>query len=72
MSFVKEVSSWILQGINSIIQDASDEQIEGMIQHILQAKGKKVLVLGSGRSGIVGRAFALRPVSYTHLRAHET
>lgn len=60
MSFVKEVSSWILQGINSIIQDTRDEQVEGMIQHILQAKSKKVLVLGSGRSGFVGRAFALR------------
>jgi 6-phospho 3-hexuloisomerase len=60
MSFVKEVSSWILQGIDSIIQNSSDEQIEGMIQHILQAKGKKILVLGSGRSGFVGRAFALR------------
>ena len=60
MSFVKEVSSWILQGIHSIIQDSSDEQIEGMIQYILQAKGNKILVLGSGRSGFVGRAFALR------------
>ena len=60
MSFVKEVSSWILQGINSIIQDSSDEQIEELIQYILQAKGRKVLVLGSGRSGFVGRAFALR------------
>ena len=60
MSFVKEVSSWILQGINSIIQDSSDEQVEEMIQHILQAKSKKILVLGSGRSGFVGRAFALR------------
>ncbi len=60
MSFVKEVSSWILQGIDRIIQDSSDEQIEELIQYILQAKGKKVLVLGSGRSGFVGRAFALR------------
>jgi 6-phospho-3-hexuloisomerase len=60
MSFVKEVSSWILQGINSIIHDSSDEEIEKLIQYILQAKGKKILVLGSGRSGFVGRAFALR------------
>lgn len=60
MSFVKEVSSWILQGINSIIHDSSDEEIEKLIQYILQAKGNKVLILGSGRSGFVGRAFALR------------
>ncbi|MBN2335312.1 SIS domain-containing protein [Candidatus Bathyarchaeota archaeon] len=60
MSFVKEVSSWILKGINSIILDAEDEEIEGMIQQILDAYSKRILVIGSGRSGFVGRAFALR------------
>lgn len=60
MSFVKEVSSWILQGINGIIQDIDETHIEEMIEYILHAKGKKILILGSGRSGFVGRAFALR------------
>lgn len=60
MSFVKEVSRWILQGINSIIHGADDDQIDQMVEIILASKHKKILVIGSGRSGFVGRAFALR------------
>jgi 6-phospho-3-hexuloisomerase len=60
MSFVKEVSKWILDGINSIIQVVNEEQINQMIEIIMASKHKKILVIGSGRSGFVGRAFALR------------
>lgn len=60
MSFVKEVSTWILRGINGIIDDTQNDQIEQMIQLILDARDNKILVIGSGRSGFVGRAFALR------------
>lgn len=60
MSFVKEVSTWILRGINDIIDDTQNDQIEQMIQLILDARDNKILVIGSGRSGFVGRAFALR------------
>jgi len=60
MSFVKEVTSWILSGINGIIQSVNDEEIEDMIQMLLASKSNKVLLLGTGRSGFVGRAFALR------------
>lgn len=60
MSFVKEVSTWILRGINDIIDDTQNDQIEQMIQLILEARDNKILVIGSGRSGFVGRAFALR------------
>jgi 6-phospho 3-hexuloisomerase len=60
MSFVKEVSTWILQGISGIIQSADDDQIDQMVEIILASKHKKILVIGSGRSGFVGRAFALR------------
>jgi 6-phospho-3-hexuloisomerase len=60
MSFVKEVSSWILKGINGIIQEANQEQIEEFVTNLVNAKDKRILVMGSGRSGFVGRAFALR------------
>jgi 6-phospho-3-hexuloisomerase len=60
MSFVKEVSSWILQGINGIIQEVDQTQVEEFVNEILDAKNKRILVMGSGRSGFVGRAFALR------------
>ncbi|MFQ6053096.1 MAG: 6-phospho-3-hexuloisomerase [Candidatus Bathyarchaeia archaeon] len=60
MSFVKEVSKWILSGINGVIDSVADEEIEEMIDLLLKSKEEKILILGSGRSGFVGRAFALR------------
>lgn len=60
MSFVKEVSSWILSGIGGVIQSIEEEEIEGMIEAIIGAREHKILLLGTGRSGFVGRAFALR------------
>jgi len=60
MSFVKEVSKWILSGINGVIQAVDDDEIEDMINVIMEARDNKILILGSGRSGFVGRTFALR------------
>jgi 6-phospho-3-hexuloisomerase len=60
MSFVKEVSKWILSGVNSVIQSIEDEEINRMVEVILEARDNKILLLGTGRSGFVGRAFALR------------
>ena len=60
MTYVKEVSNWILSGINGIIEITDEDEIENFIQMILAAKENKILVIGSGRSGFVGRAFALR------------
>ena len=60
MSFVKEVSSWILSGVNGVIQGIEDEDIKTMIDTIIETKDAKILLLGTGRSGFVGRAFALR------------
>lgn len=60
MSFVKEVARWILSGINGVIQSVDDEEIEEMINTLLDEGKSKILILGTGRSGFVGRAFALR------------
>jgi len=60
MSFVKEVSNWILSGINGVIQGIQNEDIKTMVDIIIETKDAKVLLLGTGRSGFVGRAFALR------------
>lgn len=60
MSYVKEVSGWILKGVNGVIQSIEHEEIEGIIKAILDARTNKILLLGTGRSGFVGRAFALR------------
>jgi 6-phospho-3-hexuloisomerase len=60
MSFVKEVSSWLLSGIGGIVQGIEDDEINRMVEAVLNAMDNKILLLGTGRSGFVGRAFALR------------
>lgn len=60
MSFVKEASELILREIHEIIDETSEQQIQMFIDMILEAKGSKILIIGSGRSGFVGRCFAMR------------
>lgn len=60
MSFMKDVSSWLLSGIKGILQETDNDQIEKLVSEIINSRSKKILVMGSGRSGFVGRAFALR------------
>ncbi len=60
MSAVKEVTSWLLAGINRVIQSIEDSEIEKMLDILVGHKDHKILLIGSGRSGFVGRAFALR------------
>jgi len=60
MSFVKEVSTWILAGIGGVIQSIDEAEIGRMIDVIMAVREHKILLLGTGRSGFVGRAFALR------------
>ncbi|MDH5792642.1 MAG: SIS domain-containing protein, partial [Candidatus Bathyarchaeota archaeon] len=60
MGFVKEVTDWVLQEIGGVIQSIDEREIEQMIGMILESKENKILLIGTGRSGFVGRAFALR------------
>jgi 6-phospho-3-hexuloisomerase len=60
MSYVKDVTGWILHGIDGVIQSIDDGDIEEMIKTIIGVRNSKILLIGSGRSGFVGRAFALR------------
>jgi 6-phospho-3-hexuloisomerase len=60
MSFVKEVSGWILSGLGGVIQTIDEREIDRMIDVILGSREEKILLIGTGRSGFVGRAFALR------------
>jgi 6-phospho-3-hexuloisomerase len=60
MGFVREDSKWILSRIEEIIQSVEEEQINTMIDMILESRNKMILLLGSGRSGLVGRSFAIR------------
>lgn len=50
--------------VDRSISEIQPEQLESLIDLLImtKAKGKKVLMLGAGRSGLVARAFALRLV----------
>ncbi len=52
----------MLRKIEGILREISDKQFQQVLDALLiiKAKGKKVLVIGAGRSGLVGRAFAMR------------
>jgi 6-phospho 3-hexuloisomerase len=60
MGFVREDSEWILSRIGAIIKSIKEEQINTMIGTILGTRNNKILLVGSGRSGLVGRSFAIR------------
>ncbi len=61
-SFVKQFMREIAQYVLYASQIVNDEEVEKAIEIILEAMrgNKKVLVIGAGRSGLAGRAFAMR------------
>ena len=52
----------IIEMIKKTVDDLEIKELEKFIQLLLltKAKGKKVIVIGAGRSGLIGRAFAMR------------
>jgi len=59
----REVKSSIIGLLTLITQTASqisEEEIGKFVEKIMQHSQSKILVMGAGRSGMVGRAFALR------------
>jgi 6-phospho-3-hexuloisomerase len=57
-----KASEEILKGISEAIRGLDPSQVEKMLEALLnvRAEGKKALVVGAGRSGLVGKAFAMR------------
>ena len=52
----------LLNNISKALQDLTESQVDDMLKviHITRKKNAKVLVVGAGRSGLVGKAFAMR------------
>jgi len=50
----------ILSGAKRAIDEMDEGQVENLIRMIRETQDKKIFVVGMGRSGFVGRAFALR------------
>ena len=60
MKWLKAAADEILDGARKAIDELDLGQVETMIQMIFDAQNKKIFIVGMGRSGFVGRAFALR------------
>ncbi len=60
MKWLMAASEEILSGARRAISEVDLEKVEKFIQLILDSRNKKIFVVGQGRSGFVGRAFALR------------
>lgn len=60
MKWLKAAADEIVECIKSSIKALDMGEVEGLIELTLEAKGKKIFIVGMGRSGFVARAFALR------------
>jgi len=60
LKWLKAAAEEIVSGIKSCIDELNMKEVERLIELLLQAKDKKIFIVGMGRSGFVARAFALR------------
>jgi 6-phospho-3-hexuloisomerase len=50
----------IMRGVHEILSNVSTDQIERMVEMMLNAKDHRILIIGVGRSGLIGKSFAMR------------
>jgi 6-phospho-3-hexuloisomerase len=60
VKWLKAAVEEILSGAKRAIDEMDEGQVENLIRMIQETQDKKIFVVGMGRSGFVGRAFALR------------
>ena len=62
LSYFRKAVDEFLTRIRKALTEIEPSQIDGMVDTLVltKAKGKKVLIIGAGRSGLVGKAFAMR------------
>ncbi len=62
MEITKRAMAEIIKAVSASIEKIDPNQVRKLIDLLVNVKsrGKKILVLGAGRSGLVGRAFAMR------------
>ena len=60
MKLLKAAAEEIIAGIKDSIEELNMKEVERLIELLLEAKDKKIFIVGMGRSGFVARAFALR------------
>jgi len=60
LKWLKAAAEEIIAGIKNSIENLNMKEVERLIELLLEAKDKKIFIVGMGRSGFVSRAFALR------------
>jgi len=60
LKMLKAAAEEIIAGIKRSIEELNIKEVEQLIKLLLEAKDKKIFIVGMGRSGFVARAFALR------------
>lgn len=57
---VKDSAHTLISLVSQALSEISEDQIGKCVDIILSHSNKKIVIMGAGRSGLVGRAFALR------------
>jgi 6-phospho-3-hexuloisomerase len=60
LKMLKAAAEEIIEGIKRCIEELNMKEVERLIELLIEAKDKKIFIVGIGRSGFVARAFALR------------
>jgi len=60
LKLLKAAAEEIILGIKNSMKELNMKEVERLIELLLEAKDKKIFIVGMGRSGFVARAFALR------------
>jgi 6-phospho-3-hexuloisomerase len=60
LKWLKAAAEEIMAGIKDSMENLNMKEVERLIELLLEAKDKKIFIVGMGRSGFVARAFALR------------
>ena len=50
----------ILESVKQSVSNVPNDQIGKMIEMMLEAQNHRLMVIGVGRSGLIGRSFAMR------------
>jgi len=60
LKWLKAAAEEIVAGIKSSIEALNMKEVEKFVELLLDAKDRKIFIVGMGRSGFVARGFALR------------
>ena len=62
MEYFAQAYEELIKSISTALRGLDREEVETLLESLMdtRTRGKKVLVVGAGRSGLVGKAFAMR------------